>query len=62
VSRHYFERWDAHHKARDKAKSDMDKISNDLLEKLSDSTKTPTSQLKFILDAWHQVQAGRGFI
>lgn len=28
------------------------------LESLSDKTKTPTSQLKFIMDAWAQVCAG----
>ncbi|GAX74338.1 hypothetical protein CEUSTIGMA_g1787.t1 [Chlamydomonas eustigma] len=52
---HYFERWDAHHKARDKAISDAGRVSTDSLEKLSDMTKTPTSQLKFIMDAWHQI-------
>eukprot|EP00878_Enallax_costatus_P014217 GHUV01014871.1.p2 GENE.GHUV01014871.1~~GHUV01014871.1.p2 ORF type:complete len:161 (+),score=54.01 GHUV01014871.1:445-927(+) len=52
---HYFERWDAHNKARDKARKDAAQFAADSLEKLSDMTKTPTSQLKFIMDAWKQV-------
>lgn len=52
---HYFERWDAHNKARDKARKDAAQFAADHLEKLSDMTKTPTSQLKFIMDAWKQV-------
>lgn len=52
---HYFERWDAHNRAREKARQDRDKISGDSLEKLSDMSKTPTSQLKFIMDAWNQI-------
>eukprot|EP00879_Flechtneria_rotunda_P014450 GHRR01015099.1.p1 GENE.GHRR01015099.1~~GHRR01015099.1.p1 ORF type:complete len:471 (+),score=115.95 GHRR01015099.1:168-1580(+) len=54
---HYFERWDAHNKARDKARKDAATFAAEHLEKLSDMTKTPTSQLKFIMDAWGQVGA-----
>lgn len=52
---HYFERYDAHHKAREKAKLDAIVTQETTLELLSDRTKTPTSQLKFIPDAWKQV-------
>eukprot|EP00775_Hariotina_reticulata_P011699 gene11699-11843_t len=52
---HYFERWDAHNKARDKARKDAAQFAAESLERLSDMTKTPTSQLKFIMDAWGQV-------
>mmetsp|Transcript_12046 Transcript_12046/g.25888 ORF Transcript_12046/g.25888 Transcript_12046/m.25888 type:complete len:532 (+) Transcript_12046:91-1686(+) len=52
---HYFERWDAHHKARDKAKSDAASTAKQQLEVLSECTKTPVSQLKFVMDAWHQI-------
>ncbi|GIL57550.1 hypothetical protein Vafri_12725 [Volvox africanus] len=52
---HYFERFDAHSKAREKARCDARKASKDSLEKLADITKTPTSQLKFINEAWNQI-------
>eukprot|EP00798_Chlamydomonas_sp_ICE-L_P010388 gene10388-8330_t len=52
---HYFERWDAHHKARDKAIVDAGKVCGATLEKLSETSLTPTSQLKFISDAWNQI-------
>ena len=32
-----------------------DKVATDKLEVLSEITATPTSQLKFVLDAWAQV-------
>eukprot|EP00197_Chlamydomonas_leiostraca_P004716 CAMPEP_0202867712 /NCGR_PEP_ID=MMETSP1391-20130828/9582_1 /ASSEMBLY_ACC=CAM_ASM_000867 /TAXON_ID=1034604 /ORGANISM="Chlamydomonas leiostraca, Strain SAG 11-49" /LENGTH=627 /DNA_ID=CAMNT_0049547775 /DNA_START=210 /DNA_END=2089 /DNA_ORIENTATION=+ len=52
---HYFERWDAHQKARNKAKQDAARVSADWLERLSEQTHLPTSQLKFIMDAWAQI-------
>ncbi|KAL6748380.1 hypothetical protein V8C86DRAFT_2879354 [Haematococcus lacustris] len=52
---HFFERWDAHQKARVKARSDSAIVSREWLERLSEQTKTPTSQLKFIMDAWQQI-------
>ena len=33
-------------------------MSKDWLEQLADITKTPTSQLKFINEAWNQVCGG----
>ncbi len=33
----------------------LDKFVHDKLEKLSEITATPTSQLKFVTDAWYQV-------
>lgn len=33
----------------------LDKFMHDKLEKLSEITATPTSQLKFVTDAWYQV-------
>ncbi|KIY99471.1 putative E3 ubiquitin-protein ligase ARI7 [Monoraphidium neglectum] len=53
---HYFERWDAHNKARDKARQEAARTAGEALEQLSDLTRTPTSQLKFIMDAWAQVK------
>ena len=38
------------------AKVDAAKVSADWLERLSEMTKTPTSQLRFIMDAWSQVR------
>ena len=52
---HYFERWDAHNKARDKARQEAARTAGEALEALSDLTRTPTSQLRFIMDAWAQV-------
>lgn len=52
---HYFERFDAHSKAWEKAKVDASKVSADWLEQLADCAKTPTSQLKFINEAWHRI-------
>jgi hypothetical protein len=43
--------------ARDKARKDAAQFEAESLEKLSDMTKTPTSQLKFIKDAWRQVRS-----
>jgi ariadne-1 len=57
---HYFERWDAHNKARDKARQEAARTAGEALEALSDLTRTPTSQLKFIMDAWAQVGGGGG--
>lgn len=41
------------------ARKDAAQFAATQLETLSDKTKTPTSQLKFIMDAWAQVR-GRG--
>lgn len=46
--------------ARDKARKDAAQFAADSLEKLSDMTKTPTSQLKFVMDAWKQVRSAAG--
>eukprot|EP00798_Chlamydomonas_sp_ICE-L_P010384 gene10384-8325_t len=67
---HYFERWDAHQKARDKAildagnaivdagKAILDasNVGADTLGSLSETSSLPISQLKFITDAWNQVR------
>jgi hypothetical protein len=37
------------------ARKDAAQFAATQLETLSDTTKTPTSQLKFIMDAWAQV-------
>lgn len=52
---HFFERWDAHHKAREKAKELAAQVKKDSLESISNITRTPTSQLKFINDAYDQI-------
>jgi hypothetical protein len=38
------------------ARKDAASFAANQLETLSDTTKTPTSQLKFIMDAWAQVR------
>lgn len=52
---HYFERFDTHHKSREQAVSDLYTNLETYIEKLSDLTKLPTSQLKFIGEAYQQV-------
>ncbi|MEW5317617.1 MAG: hypothetical protein WDW38_008901 [Sanguina aurantia] len=52
---HYVERFDSHSKSRDKARQDHAKVNGEWLVRLSETTKTPTSQLKFALDAWDQI-------
>ncbi|DBA71150.1 hypothetical protein WJX79_002426 [Trebouxia sp. C0005] len=52
---HYYQRWAENDKARLQALSTLDKVINDKLEDLSEITATPTSQLKFVTDAWAQV-------
>ena len=42
------------------ARKDAAQFAATQLETLSDKTKTPTSQLKFIMDAWAQVRGARG--
>ena len=41
------------------ARKDAVSFAANRLETLSDKTKTPTSQLKFIMDAWGQVRTMR---
>jgi hypothetical protein len=53
---HYYERFDAHNRARLAARRDAARLAGgDALEQLADLTRTPTSQLRFVADAWHQV-------
>lgn len=51
---HYFERWDAHDKARRRAKKDLAEI-NSTLESLSSSFASTTNQLKFYTEAYLQI-------
>lgn len=44
------------------ARKDAAQFAATQLETLSDKTKTPTSQLKFIMDAWAQVRGQTGHI
>ncbi|KAK9833366.1 hypothetical protein WJX84_001950 [Apatococcus fuscideae] len=52
---HYYQRWAENDKARTQALQQKAQASDEKLESLSEITATPTSQLKFILDAWAQV-------
>ncbi|KAK9832545.1 hypothetical protein WJX81_007928 [Elliptochloris bilobata] len=52
---HYYQRWAENDRARLKALSTMKDFQEKMLEKLSEMTMTPTSQLRFLLDAWLQV-------
>lgn len=54
---HFYERYSAHDRARKKAMEDQALHSEGtaMMERLSGLTKIPTSQLKFISDAWAQV-------
>jgi hypothetical protein len=40
------------------AKEDAEAARGSTVERLSDITKTPTSQLKYVMDAWSQVRGG----
>jgi hypothetical protein len=42
------------------AKEDAEAARGTTVERLSDITKTPTSQLKYVMDAWGQVRRGGG--
>eukprot|EP00887_Chlorella_sp_A99_P005298 scaffold1.g5298.t1 len=49
---HYWQRWAENDKARKTALKQLKKFTEDKMEALSERTHTPTSQLKFITDAW----------
>ena len=51
---HYFERWDAHDKARKRAKKDLVEL-NSKLDSLSSSFASTANQLKFFTDAYLQI-------
>ena len=52
---HYYHRWAENDKAKKAAIQKMKNTQQETLETLSNFYATPTSQLKFILDAWSQV-------
>ncbi len=58
---HYYERFAAHDRARQKALEDQRLTSEgtDYLEALSEMTQIPVSQMKFITDAWEQIVSCR---
>ena len=53
---HYYHRWAENDKAKKAAAKKMRSAQQETLEVLSNFYATPTSQLKFILDAWNQVR------
>ena len=53
---HYYQRWAENDKAMMKARAQAQDTSERQLHRLSELTATPTSQLKFICDAWDQVR------
>lgn len=52
---HYYQRWAENDKSRVAALKAMRTVIEQKLEQLSELTATPTSQLKFLPDAWAQV-------
>ena len=52
---HYYQRWAENDKARQDALGKLQKCTEEKLEVLSNMYATPTSQLKFVTDAWAQV-------
>ena len=54
---HYYHRWAENDKAKKAAARKMKSAQQETLEILSNFYATPTSQLKFILDAWNQVKS-----
>ena len=54
---HYYQRWAENDKARAQARRLAKHAAEGQLHRLSELTATPTSQLKFICDAWDQVRA-----
>lgn len=54
---HYYQRWAENDKARLAAAANMARTQAETLETLSNLYATPTSQLKFVTDAWGQVRA-----
>jgi ariadne-1 len=54
---HYYQRWAENDRARVSALKAMQNAVEQKLEELSELTATPTSQLKFLPDAWAQVSS-----
>lgn len=52
---HYFERWDANHKSRIKAQSDLKKMQEKNLNILSENFALTKLRSKFVLEAWQQI-------
>ena len=53
---HYYQRWAENDKAKAQARRLAQHAAEGQLHRLSELTATPTSQLKFISDAWDQVR------
>ena len=54
---HYYQRWAENDASRTAARKEAEVAAQQQLLQLSEATATPTSQLKFICDAWDQVGA-----
>jgi len=52
---HYWHRWYENNKSSQTALKQIAAFQNDKIEKLSERTATPSSQLKFVTDAWMEV-------
>ena len=52
---HYYQRWAANDESRKSARKQAEAAQTGQLVALSNVTATPTSQLKFVCDAWDQV-------
>ena len=53
---HYYQRWAENDASRGAARKEAEHAARVQLLELSEATATPTSQLKFICDAWDQVR------
>ncbi|XP_017238315.2 probable E3 ubiquitin-protein ligase ARI7 [Daucus carota subsp. sativus] len=52
---HYFERWDANHKSRMKAQTDLEKMQEKNLNILCEKFALTKLRLKFVSEAWEQI-------
>ncbi|GLJ47793.1 hypothetical protein SUGI_1009410 [Cryptomeria japonica] len=52
---HYYERWAAHEKSRQKALSDLKRIQNLQIKQLGDMQRSTGLHLTFVTDAWLQI-------
>ncbi len=57
LTRHVLQRWAENDRAKRTSLKQLHKFTTDKMETLSEITATPTSQLKFVIDAWMQVWA-----
>lgn len=52
---HYFERWNANRKSREKAEADLLEVKTTKLQQLGENLCLPAGQLNFVTEAWEQI-------